>query len=175
MKCIQLAIGPFSFLDETSFNTECSQAQVSLSGRRTRRFSYSNLPRMARRRTAAQIHIPSRGSTKTEATISPPDRTSNPRTYTISRDASLAAALSPAWALTTTAIASPSAVPLPITASCRENIGLDALRSREPSLTYDSRCSRDRRSLRTRFTTSILRFRRPVYTGWCPFLRAVLK
>jgi hypothetical protein len=71
------------------------------------------------------------------ATISRLAQTSNPRISIISKVESLAAALLRAWAPTIRETASRLAAQPPITASCRETIGLLARRNKVLSHTYD--------------------------------------
>jgi hypothetical protein len=66
-----------------------------------------------------------------------PAQTSNPRISIISKVESLAAALLRAWAPTIRETASRLAAQPPITASCRETIGLLARRNKVLSHTYD--------------------------------------
>ena len=95
-----------------------------------------------------------RGSTRTAITISPPLRMSNSQASTTSRESWRDAVASTAWVRTTRATASRGALLPPTTAIWRASIGRRAGHIRLSLPTHDSRYSRDRRSLRTRSTTS---------------------
>src|ERR1700690_1385632 len=105
------------------------------------------------------------GWIKTVATISRQARIWSLPTFTISRDASRAAAHSRAWEPITREIESHLAALQLIMASCRANTGRPEPRNTELSPIYDSHCSGDRLSPPTRFTTFILPSRPRVSIG----------
>jgi len=105
---------------------------------------------------AAHVHIRSHGLIRTATTTKAPRPMLSYPTSFISKESWRDATVSTAWAQTTKATALPGEIPPRITATWQENIGRDDKLGREYSPIRDSRFSRDRRSLQTSFTISIL-------------------
>jgi len=108
---------------------------------------------------AAHVRTRSHGLIKMATTIKAPRPMLSYPTFFTSKESWRDATASTAWVQTIRATALPGEIPPRTTATWQANIGQDDKPGREYSPIRDLRYSRDRRSLRTSFTISILPFR----------------